>query len=71
MVGQGRAAHARHRAVSVPVRPAVAVDREAREPERQRAARGRIGRAPGVRGVGVSPMYKDTAAVRSRLCRVL
>lgn len=71
MVGQGRADHARHRAVSVPVRPVVAVDREAREPECQRAARGRMGQASGGRGVGVSPMYKDAAAVRSLLCRVL
>ena len=71
MLRQGGADHVRHRAVSVPVRTAVVVDREAREPGRQRAARGRMGRAPGGRGMGVSPMYNDAAAVRSRLCRVL
>jgi hypothetical protein len=66
MVGEGGTDHERHRALSVSVGPTVAVNREPREPGRQRAARGRMGRAPGGRGVGVSPLHHDAAAVQSR-----
>lgn len=45
--------HARHRAVSVPAGLKVTVDRELREPARRRTVRGRVGRAPERRRLGV------------------
>ena len=66
MVVQGGTDHARYRAVSGPAGIEVAVGCEPRNPRHQGAARGRVGRASGRRGVGVSALHQDAAAVRSR-----
>lgn len=58
--------HARHRALSISAEPAVAVDREPREPRRGRATRRRMGRTPRGCDMGVSPLYQEAAALRSR-----
>jgi|CXWL01.1.fsa_nt_gi hypothetical protein len=60
MVGQGGTDHTRHRALSVPARFAVAVDREPRELGCERAARGRLGYTPGGCGIGVPALLDRT-----------
>ena len=45
--------HVRHRTLSVPAGPAVAVDGEPRAPGRERAMRGHVGQAPGGCSVSV------------------
>jgi hypothetical protein len=62
MVGPSWANHPQHRALSIPARPALAVDREPRELGRQQAARGHLDRSP--RGCGVGG---GTVAVHAAL----
>src|ERR1035437_8894788 len=66
MVILGGSDHARYRALSVPVGPEVAVDRESCGVERQEAVRGGVGRASGRRVVVVSQMCAGIAALRPR-----
>lgn len=63
MVGQGGTDHARHRTLSIPARPAVAMDREPRESRYERAARGCLGRAFGCSGVELSALFPSAAGV--------